>query len=456
MNSVICHERENMTVLTVDDIITATDGEMISRNAESITGICIDSRKVQGGELFIALKGERFDGHAFVSQALEKAAGALVHTPGIPTVPGKTIILVRDTLRALQDIARFIRSRRVLPVVAVTGSNGKTTTKELIAAILGTEYRVLKNAGNLNNHIGLPLSLTKLSDEDQLIVLEMGASGPGEIRALCEVARPDYGVLTNIGSAHLEGFKDIETVRAAKLELLETAGVAVVNADDRFLMEGVQQSGFGGSVKSYGITSPSDVRATDITLHDRGSDFRIHFEETHSVAVSAPLSGMFNIYNILAAASIGYLFGIEPARMKGAIEAFTGVPMRMEIREVNGVKIISDVYNANPESMEAALRELRRIGKRRLIAVLGDMLELGSYEEEAHRQVGRIMSDLSVDILIAVGPSMALAASEFRGRSYRVGSAEEAGALLKTLWETGDTVLMKGSRGMHMERVLGE
>jgi UDP-N-acetylmuramoyl-tripeptide--D-alanyl-D-alanine ligase len=336
----------------------------------------------------------------------------------------------------------------------VTGSNGKTTTKELTAAILGTRYRILKNTGNLNNHIGLPLSLTRITDEDQIIVLEMGASAPGEIRELCAVAVPDYGVITNISCAHLEGFKNMEAVRSTKLELLETVGVAVVNADDHFLMDGIQQSGFTGALKRYGIASPSDFRATDIVLHEQGADFRIHFGEHDSIAVAAHIAGMFNIYNILAAASIGYLFGIDPMDIKGAIGTFTGIPMRMEFREINGVKVIGDMYNANPASMEAALRELTRIRKGRSIAVLGDMLELGSYEEEAHRELGRLMSGLSIDMFIAVGQCMALAASEFHGSVHTLSSAEEAGNLLRTIWEPGDTVLIKGSRGIHMERVL--
>lgn len=454
MNNVICRERDDMAVLTVDDIIAAARGEIICRNAGFFTGVCIDSRKIREGELFVALKGERFDGHDFLPQALGKADGAIVHLPGTAPIAGKTIILVRDTLQALQDIARFFRIKRDIPVVAVTGSNGKTTTKELISVILGTQYRILKNTGNLNNHIGLPLSLTKISDEDQIIVLEMGASAPGEIRDLCAVAVPDYGVLTNISRAHLERFKDVETVRNTKLELLETVGVAVANADDYFLMEGIQRSGFTGTVMRYGIESSSDVRATNIMLHEQGSAFQIHFGENHSIEVAAHIAGMFNIYNVLAAASIGYLFGIDPMNIKRAIDTFTGVPMRMEFRELNGVKIISDVYNANPASMEAALRELTRIRKGRSIAVLGDMLELGSYEEEAHKELGRFMSELSIDIFIAVGQRMALAASEFRGSIYKLSSAEEAGELLRNIWETGDTVLIKGSRGMRMERVL--
>jgi UDP-N-acetylmuramoyl-tripeptide--D-alanyl-D-alanine ligase len=454
MINVACREGEAMAVLTIDEIIAATGGEIICSDSASFAGVCIDSRKIQEGELFIALKGEKFDGHDFLSQALEKGDGAIVHLPGIAPAEGKTIILVRNTLQALQDIARFCRIKKGIPVVAVTGSNGKTTTKELTAAILATQYRVLRNAGNLNNEIGLPLSLTRISNEDQIIVLEMGASAPGEIRELCSIAAPDYGVLTNISSAHLEGFRDMETVRKTKLELLETVRVVVVNADDLFLMEGIQRSGFTGSVMRYGTDASADIRATDIVLHEQGSAFRITFGEGNAIAVNARIAGMFNIYNILAAASVGHLFAIDPANIQKAIDSFAGVPMRMEFREMKGVRIISDVYNANPASMQAAIRELARIRKGRSIAVLGDMLELGTYEEEAHREIGRFMSSLSIDILIAVGPRMSLAASEFLGTAYALGSAEEAGKFLRTVWEPGDTVLIKGSRGMHMEKVL--
>ena len=246
MNNVVSNERDAMAVLTIEEIIAATGGEVICGDTGSFTGVCIDSRKIAEGELFVALKGEHFDGHDFLFNALEKGDGAVVHSPPVMPLAGKTIILVRDTLKALQDIAHCRRVKRNIPVVGITGSNGKTTTKELTAAILGTQYRILKNTGNLNNHIGLPLSLTKISDEDQIVVLEMGASGPGEIRELCAVAAPDYGILTNVSRAHLQGFKDIETVRTTKLELLETLKVAVVNADDHFLMEGVRRSGFAG------------------------------------------------------------------------------------------------------------------------------------------------------------------------------------------------------------------
>ncbi len=454
MSNVGCREQEHMAVLTIEDILAATGGKILCGDSGYFTGICIDSRKIQAGELFVALKGERRDGHDFVAQALDTGSGALVERPVTAPAGGKSIILVRDTLRALQDIGYFCRMKNDLPVIAVTGSNGKTTTKELIASVLGTQYRTLRNTGNLNNEIGLPLSLTRRTDDDQIIVLEMGASAPGDIRELCTIAAPDYGVLTNISQAHLEGFKDMHAVRKTKLELLEAVRVAAVNADDHFLMEGLRESGFSGSVLRYGIKTPADIWATDIALHERGSSFQIQYADRGFFALKTPLAGVFNIYNILAAATIGYLFHIEPAQIVSAVESFAGVPMRMEFREVNGITIICDMYNANPVSMREALRELVRISKKRSIAVLGDMLELGSEEEHAHRELGAFMAELPVAVFIAVGPRMEIAAAEFRGQVRHAGSAREAGILLRETWKAGDTVLIKGSRGMQMEMVL--
>jgi UDP-N-acetylmuramoyl-tripeptide--D-alanyl-D-alanine ligase len=454
MNNVRCPVKEVMGILTIEDIITATGGKVIYGNSNTFTGVSIDSRTIKEGELFIALKGRRFDGHNFLHEALKRGSGSLVNIyPGEP-VNGKTIIYVNDTLRALQEIARYMRLKKDIPAIAVTGSNGKTTTKELIASILSTGYRLLKNTGNLNNNIGLPLSLTRISDEDEIVVLEMGASGPGEIKELCEIAVPNYGVLTNISQAHLEGFKDLETVRKTKLELLDYIRVAVVNADDPFLMEGIHLSGFKGNVIRYGIENPAEICASDIRLFENGSVFSLHTGENKSIEVHPKISGMFNIYNILGAASVGYLFNIDLQNIKNAIDSFAGVPMRLELKELNGIKVISDVYNANPASMEEAIKELVRIRKGRIIAVLGDMLELGSYEEEAHRRLGKLMSGLSVDIFIAVGARMAFAASEFSGSVYKLQNAIEAGKLLKEISREGDTVLIKGSRGMNMDKVL--
>lgn len=456
MNTLECSETKSTDMLKTEDIIEATGGNVIYGNARPFTGVCIDSRQIKEDELFIALKGDRFDGHDFLAEALEKGSGAIVSLHAVKPVRDKTIFRVNNTLKALQDIARFMRFRKDVPVVAVTGSNGKTTTKELVASILAKKYRVLKNTGNLNNHIGLPLTLTKISDEDEVVVLEMGASGPGEIKELCGIAAPDHGILTNISRAHLQGFKDIETIRKTKLELLDTVKTAVVNADDIFMMEGVHASGFKGLLIRYGIKNPAEISAGDIKLYDRGSSFTLHTAGDKSVAINSKISGIFNIYNILAAASVGYIMNIDPTDVKDAIDSFAGVPMRLELKEVNGIKVISDVYNANPASMEEAVKELVRIRKGRAIAVLGDMLELGPYEEEAHRKIGMLMSELPVDIFIAVGQRMAFAASEFKGEVYKLGTSVEAGRILKNIYKKGDTVLIKGSRGMNMEKVLEE
>lgn len=440
-------------MLTLNEILEATGGKVIRSGSSSFNGISIDSRKIGEGELFVALKGDRFDGHDFLRSALEKGGGALVSRQPVETVEGKTFIYVPDTLKALQDIARSRRLKKDIPVVAVTGSNGKTTTKELTSAILGKRYRVLKNTGNLNNHIGLPLSLAKMEDED-VVVLEMGASRPGEIKQLCDIALPYCGVLTNIGRAHLEGFGDIETVRRTKLELLDYVKVAVVNADDAFMMEGIKVSGFKGKICRYGINNTAEVYATDIRLHERGASFRLHTGAHDFVEMHPKISGMFNIYNILAAASAGSLLDIELPDIRQAIDSFEGVPMRLELKELNGIRVINDVYNANPASMEEAVKELVRIKKGRAIAVLGDMLELGSYAGEAHRRIGRLLKELGIDIFIAVGPLMELAASEFQGVSYTSRASAEAGELLKDIRKQGDSVLIKGSRGMNMEKVL--
>ncbi|MDH5203837.1 MAG: UDP-N-acetylmuramoyl-tripeptide--D-alanyl-D-alanine ligase [Nitrospirota bacterium] len=451
----VIHEK-NTDMLTIDDIIAATGGKVTWSNSDAFTGVSIDSRTIKGKEIFIAIKGKNFDGHDFLHEALKRGSGAIVSFPQAEPIKGKTIIQVRDTLKALQDIAHHMRLKSGIPVVGITGSNGKTTTKELIASILSTRYRVLKNIGNLNNHIGLPLSLIRISDSDEIIVLEMGASAPGEIKELCEIAKPNYGVLTNISHAHLEGFQDIETVRKTKLELLGSVLVAMVNADDSFLMEGIFASRFKGEVIRYGIKNDAEIHATDIKLYEKGSTFLLHIDEGKSIEVHPKLSGMFNIYNVLAAASVGHLFEIDLEYIKNAIDSFKAVSMRLEIREQDGIRVISDVYNANPASMEEAIKEIVRLKKGRAIAVLGDMHELGSYGEEAHKRLGRWMSELPIDIFIAVGPLMSLAASEFSGSVYIVQNALEARELFKGICKTGDTVLVKGSRGIGMEKVIAD
>ena len=456
-----------MGVLTLKEIIDATGGKVIYRTSEgtSFTGVSIDSRSIREGELFIALKGERFDGHDFLMDAMGKGRGAVVSTPPVAPVRGKAVVHVKNTLKALQDIARHVRLKRRATVIGITGTNGKTTTKELIASILGIQHKVMKNSGNLNNQIGLPLSLTGMEEGDEFAVVEMGASIRGDIRELCEIAVPDYGVITNIGPGHLEGFGSLEMVRSTKLELCDAVKVIALNADDRFLMEGVSERtgrNKGPDMVTFGMSGTADVYARDIELEERRSVFTLCAGEK-CVNVTMNIPGRFNVSNALAAASVCTVLGIGLGEIKKGIESFAGVPMRLEFKELLGATIISDVYNANPASMEEAVKELVRVRKDRAIAVLGDMLELGAYAEEAHRRLGRWMSGLPVDVLIAVGEMMEKAAGEFSaslgkssepGRVVVVSNPAEARRMLLGICRKGDTILVKGSRGMKMERVL--
>lgn len=441
------------SMLKVEDILLATGGKIISANSLLFTGVSIDSRTIKNGELFIALKGSKFNGHDFLQDSLIKGDGAIVSQSPITFIDGKTIISVRDTLKALQQLARFMRFKKDIPIIGITGSNGKTTTKEIVASVLSSNYKVLKNFGNLNNHIGLPLTLTRIQEDHEVAVLEMGASGPGDIKELCNIAMPDYGILTNITPSHLEGFKDMDTLRKTKLEILEYIKVVIVNADDTFLMDGIQSSGFRGKMVRYGIDNQAEIYASNIRLEKNGSVFLLHIG-SKSIEICSRISGKFNIYNLLAAASIGYLFNIDNENIKNALESFTGVPMRFEIREDRGLRIICDVYNANPASMEEAIKELVRLKGGRAVAVLGDMLELGSYERDAHKRLVMWMSGLPIDIFIAVGPLMSSAASEFKQGAFKSQDSVEAGRILKDVLREGDTILIKGSRGMRMEKVL--
>ncbi len=444
-------------MLKLKDILDATGGTLVSGGADQFKGISIDSRTIKEGELFIPIKGERFDGHDFVEEGLKTCAGALVcrqWTGRINSGDGKTIIRVDDTLQALQAIARFIRKGFRGPVVAIVGSNGKTTTKELISSILGTRFKVLKTEGNLNNHIGMPLCMTRADEETGAMVLEMGTNRPGDVDLLCRIASPDIGVVTNIGFEHLEGFGSLEAVRDAELEILPYLGKVVLNGDDDFLIGGVSLK-FKGPIVTFGIgNEENDVTASDIEAAGAGSRFVLHFSGS-AVAVESKLSGRFNIYNSLAACAAAHTLGIGSDKIKEGLEAFGGVRMRFEIRKVRGVTYLYDVYNANPSSMKASIDELAGMaGMTRTIAVLGDMLELGEYGVSAHREIGEILSSLGVAHLIAVGPLMKEAVSRFGRNAIATESPEEAGAELAKLVREGDVVLIKGSRGMKMEKVM--
>lgn len=449
-----------MGTYTLTEILDATSGRLIFRGTELFTGISIDSRTIKDGELFIALKGARFDGHDFINDALMQGGGALVSSPPLIPVNGRSVIHVNNTLKALHQIAQCRRLSRNVAVIAVTGTNGKTTTKEMIASILTGRYSVLTSKGNLNNQIGLPISLSGL-DEQEFAVLEMGASRPGDIRELCEIARPDVGVLTNISQAHLAGFHSVEAVRDTKLELAEFINTLVLNMDDPHLGPFLSTRSAIGDKRLvlFGLTCEADFFAEDIRHEERGISFTLHIRGGDFRRVRLRIFGVFNVLNALAATAACHQYGMPLELISNCLEAFGGVPMRLEIKELQGALVISDLYNANPASMEEAVKELIRLRKSRGIAVLGDMLELGAYGEEAHRKLGRWLAHMPVDILITVGDLMRYTAEEFSSTnetkpSFQAKDPSDARTILLDIVKSSDTVLIKGSRGMRLERVL--
>jgi UDP-N-acetylmuramoyl-tripeptide--D-alanyl-D-alanine ligase len=434
-----------------------------------IKGVSIDSRTIKAGELFVAIKGDRFDGHDFVPDAIKRGAwGAIVERSTLESKYAslgglKNIIAVEDTLLSLQEMSAAHRKKFSIPFVGITGSNGKTTTKEMLACILRQKGPVLKNEGNLNNHIGVPLTLMGLNAGHKTAVVEMGMSGTGEIRMLTRIVMPTVGVITNIGPAHLEFLGSMDMVVQAKGELLENMepnSIAVLNADDRYFE--ALKAKFDGSMIMFGIDKAADVTAVDIRQEKDFTDFNIRSGDS-TARVRLQAVGRHNVYNALAAAAAASAVGIPLESVKYGLEDFSPIAMRSELKQIKGRLVLEDCYNANPRSMEAALDtlvSLRQGGK--IIAVLGDMLELGEASGDAHRAIGATAARLGVDLLITVGALSKLIGDGARGagmpREQVVGarSNAEAADILRERSQNGDAILIKGSRAVKMEEILEE
>src|SRR5262245_21990497 len=447
---------------TVQDIVTATGGALVAGDlGVPVTGVSIDSRTLEVGEAFFAIAGHRQDGHRHVLDAAARGASCLV-VHALPDDPPATVslILVDETTRALGRFAAQHRARFAIPLVAVTGSNGKTTTKELIAAVLGTRWTVLKSPASFNNQWGLPLTLLRLRPDHQVAVVEIGTNQPGEIAALTALAAPTVGVVTIVVAQHTEFLGSIDGVReekAALVRALPASGVAVLNADDARVLGMARDT--RGRVVTFGTTPAAAVHlASEVT--DDGAGLRFALGHGGDRAeVRLPLAGRHNVTNALAAAATGVALGlslVEIARGLGAAEAVRG---RCVWREAGGVRILDDTYNANPISLQAALETVAARPRRgRLVVVLGDMLELGDIADEAHREAGRRVAAIGVDELLGVGPRASLAVQEAQARGVSEARAmatfeDTVAHLLKRL-VSGDVVLVKGSRGMRLERVV--
>jgi len=427
---------------------------------EVAQGYSIDSRSVTEGQLFFAVKGERLDGHDFVEQALEKGAvAAVVRKDQLGRYPVKERLLATEyTLVALQILAMAVRKLWGKSLIAVTGSAGKTTTKEAIAHVLSTRFRVLKSAGNFNNHFGLPLMLLKLEPEYEVAVIEMGMSHAGEIRALAKIAQPEIGVVTNVAPVHLEFFDSLAGIARAKYELIEalpSSGTAVLNADDEY----VSQFGrdFKGKVVTYGTRATADVRAEKVrTRGVEGSEFDVVVGGVREHAMLA-LVGEHNILNVLAAVAVGLERGLTPSEAVAALGGLAPADQRGEVVRLGNITCINDCYNCNPKALNAMVDALASMAAQRRIAVVGAMLELGPAEEELHRQAGGHIAAKKIDVLLGVrGPAQAMVEAAQRAgmRAEFVSTPEEAGEWLAREARDGDVVLLKASRGVKLEKAL--
>ena len=453
-----------MPGFTVRDILSATGGELVNgQDNARFAGISIDSRNVEPGELFWAIKGERFDGNKFVDEVFKKGAGGFVTDNGraCPENAGDfAMIKVSSSLHALQSLAAFNRERHPVPLVGITGSNGKTTTKEILASILEGRYEVLKNKGNLNNLIGVPLTLLQLHSDHEVAVIEMGMNRRGEIRKLATMSKPDIGIITNIGEAHLEGLGNIENVKEAKAELveaMEAEKTVVLNADDRFAME------LGNCVKgkmiTFGIDHTADLAASEVEIEWGKGTLFILSDGEKSLPVLLPLYGIHQLYNALAAAAAARALGLDLHEIRECLESYEAYAGRMEIISENGVNIINDSYNANPQSLRHAIETMGKLASGRKIAVLGDMLELGREEEKIHYELGKFVLSSGVDILVTVGRLAGRMADGAKdcgmevGRVLKFDNRPEALEWLKNEVGKDDWVLVKGSRSMKMDEI---
>jgi UDP-N-acetylmuramoyl-tripeptide--D-alanyl-D-alanine ligase len=427
-------------------------------------GYSIDSRTVAAGQLFFAVKGDRFDGHDFVEAALAAGAVAAVVKKellqGGEISPGHQaqLLAVEDTLAALQTLGAGVRRIWGKPLIAVTGSAGKTTTKEAIARVLSARFRVMKSEGNLNNHFGLPLQLLRLEAEHELAVIEMGMSHAGEIAALAHIAKPEIGVVTNVAPVHLEFFDSVAGIARAKYELIEAlpaSGTAVLNADDEY----VSQFGrdFKGRVVTFGIHKPADIRAENVRpMAGGGSEFELAVESCRE-PIRLALLGEHNVYNALAAAAVGLERGMTPSEVARALAELVPADKRGQVLDLAGATVINDCYNSNPKALNAMVDSLAAMPAKRHIVVAGEMLELGGAAGELHRECGQYMAEQKIDFVLGVRGMAAELVTGARQRGVSaefVATPEEAAEWLAREIKPGDAVLLKASRGVRLEKAL--
>ena len=435
----------------VEDFISITNARLVQGNKKlEIKNLNIDTRTIQKGEIFVAIE----KGNEHIEEAIEKGAIGIIleklpEKKLLEKYPNITIIKVENSITSLQNVAKFKREKYNIPVVAITGSVGKTSTKDIVAKVVEKKYKVLKTEGNLNNHIGVPLTILKLDDHEALVI-EMGMNHFGEISVLTNIVKPTIAVITNIGTSHIGILGSRENILKAKLEILEglvSNGKIVINNDNDLLHE------WNNNAKkaiTYGIENESNIRATNIKIGENGSTYNVR-----EYTVSVPISGTHFIYNSLCAISIGKILDIDMTKIIEGISEFKLTKKRMETKEIKNCIVINDAYNASYESMKYALEYLNNIKGTRKIAILGDMLELGEFSEKLHEKVGE---EVKADILITVGneaKNIAKAAKNVK-EIYIYNNNKEAANKIKNIMKNGDVILLKASNGMKFGEILQE
>ena len=458
-----------MAEFTLAEVLEALpQAKLLKHQGEKFGNITTDTRKIAPGALFVALKGERFNGEDFAAKAVEMgAAGVLVSSAyaGSVDLPATIIQAAGDTQLAYQQLAGFWRQKFQIPVIAITGSNGKTTTKDMTASVLSAKFPVLKTQANFNNEIGLPYTLLQLNEMHQAAVVEIGMRGLHQISALAPFAAPSIGIVTNVGETHIELLGSIENIARAKSELVEAipaGGTVILNNDNPYTAAMKDKAAEGVRVITFGIDNESDIKADDLASNGNSTPFKCRLGREGQVCqLTIPMLGRHNVANALAAVAAGYCLGLGCEEIARGLSELHMTGMRFECRQMGEYNIINDAYNASPMSMKAALetlQELTAAKHKRAIAVLGDMLELGHVAVSAHRRVGQQAAEAGVACLVALGDmgrEIAAGAKEAGMKQvFACDTHQQAAEQLKKLLEPGDTILFKGSRGMAMEKII--
>ena len=459
-----------MKEIKVRDILKICNAKLVFGNEDELCeNFSKDTRQINKGDVYIGIKGENFDGNTLYEEALKHGAKVCIlenieiKSDIKEKFKDRTIIIVEDTIKALKELAEYKRKMYDIPVIAVTGSVGKTSTKDILASVISKKYNVLKTEGNLNNQIGLPLTILKLKNHTAMVV-EMGMSKLGEIRTLTNIAKPTIAVITNVGTAHIGNLGSRQNILKAKLEILEGMdkdGTLVINNDNDMLCEWNKKN-VQYKVATFGIDNKSDFMAKQINLQEYSSVFFVSFNNEEQ-KVTVPIGGKHFVYNALCAICVGQLVGIPKEDILDGIKKFELTKNRMEIKKnKNNVTIINDCYNANYDSMKAAIEYLSKMHSRRKIAILGDMLELGEYSKKLHEKVGEEVAKNKIDILVTVGKeainimNIAIQNGMKKENTYHYNDNQEAIKKIKEIIQPEDTFLIKASNGMHFNKIVEE